>query len=112
MTLNLALPVTDSRRETRDRLEILTALVNGPGFDSLFRDDIIDIPPDHPDYGWGCRAKHCQRPSTPLKDLCHRQGLLTGARGHPGKSRSRLSECLFRRWRGGVLCASAPLGPP
>ena len=31
-------------REARDRLEILTALIDGPSFDPMFRPDVIEIP--------------------------------------------------------------------
>jgi hypothetical protein len=50
-------------RERRDRLELLTALIDGPGFDPLLRADIIEFPRDHPVWWWGCRIKDC--PSSP-----------------------------------------------
>jgi hypothetical protein len=37
-------------RESRDRLEILTALIDGPSFDAMFRPDVIEVPPAHPIY--------------------------------------------------------------
>ena len=57
-------------REGRDRLEILTALINGPSFDPMFRPDVIDIPPDHPIYRWTCVVDRCERPHTGSADLC------------------------------------------
>jgi hypothetical protein len=47
-----ARPTDADRREPRDRLELLTALINGPGFDPVFRDDVIRIPPGHRIYPW------------------------------------------------------------
>ena len=43
-------------REGRDRLEILTALIDGPSFDAMFRPDVIDVPPE-PDLPVGL---HCR----------------------------------------------------
>jgi hypothetical protein len=62
-------------RESRDRLEILTALINGPGFDPLLRADIIEVPPEHAAFGWRCRVPQCQRSAHGTSDLCdtHRQ---------------------------------------
>jgi integrase len=47
-------------RAGRDRLELLTALIAAPGFDPLYRSDLISIPPDHPVYGWGCQVPGCE----------------------------------------------------
>jgi integrase len=49
-------------RVTRDRLELLTALISAPGFDPHYRADVIAIPRDHPIYGWGCAVADCERP--------------------------------------------------
>ncbi|HZM65676.1 MAG TPA: hypothetical protein VFC16_05170, partial [Nakamurella sp.] len=57
-------------REDRDRLEILTALINGPSFDPMFRPDVIDVPADHPVYRWICVVDRCERPRTGGTDLC------------------------------------------
>ena len=60
MSLHLALPPAHARsRAGRDRLELLTALIAAPGFDPLYRSDLIRIPPDHPVYGWGCQVPGC-----------------------------------------------------
>ncbi|MFI1992999.1 tyrosine-type recombinase/integrase [Actinoplanes sp. NPDC020271] len=69
------LPWTTDQRDSRDRLEILTALINGPGFDPLLRADIIEVPPEHPVFGWGCRVPQCERSAHGTSDLCdtHRQ---------------------------------------
>ncbi|GAA3891740.1 tyrosine-type recombinase/integrase [Streptomyces sedi] len=71
----------------RDRLEILTALINAPSFDPLFRDDIIQIPQGHQTYRWFCRVGGCER-ATGLGDFCHshREEWLTVAK--QGVSRS------------------------
>ena len=62
-------------REGRDRLEILTALINGPSFDPIFRPDVIDVPPGHPVYRWECLVADCERPASGGLDLCgqHRE---------------------------------------
>jgi integrase len=46
-------------RAGRDRLELLTALIEAPGFDPLYRSDLITIPPQHPVYGWECAVSDC-----------------------------------------------------
>jgi hypothetical protein len=46
-------------RAGRDRLELLAALLNAPGVEPLYRDEIIRIPPDHPAYGLRCLVKSC-----------------------------------------------------
>jgi hypothetical protein len=38
----------------RDRLEVLTALVNGTEFDPVLRGGVLKIPPTHPVYPWSC----------------------------------------------------------
>jgi len=57
-------------RASRDRLEVLTALMNAPSFDPLFRTDIITIPPCHPVYRWNCLVTDCERPKAGRADLC------------------------------------------
>jgi integrase len=69
ISISPRLPDPD-RRETRDRLELLTALINGPGFDPVFRDDVIRIPARHPVYPWHCAVVDCERPRWAKQDLC------------------------------------------
>ncbi len=57
-------------RTVRDRLEVLTALMQAPSFDPVFREDIIRLPRDHAVYGWGCRVPECQRSAQPHGTLC------------------------------------------
>jgi hypothetical protein len=57
-------------REGRDRLEILTALIDGPSFDAMFRPDVIDVPPEHSIYRWVCIVDGCRRPGSGSGDLC------------------------------------------
>jgi len=57
-------------RVGRDRLELLTALINGPSFDPIFRDDLIRIPTRHPVYPWHCTVVGCERPRWSKQDLC------------------------------------------
>jgi hypothetical protein len=61
-------------RERRDRLELLTALIDGPGFDPLLRGDVLTFPRDHPVWWWGCRVPGCERPRQANKTLCHGHG--------------------------------------
>ncbi|OOK65311.1 integrase family domain protein [Mycobacterium kansasii] len=56
-------PDESESRAARDRLELLTALISAPGFDPLYRDDVIVIPRDHLVYGWGCAVANCERPA-------------------------------------------------
>lgn len=59
MTAPAHLAVIRPDRESRDRLEILTALIDGPGFDPLFRGDDIRIPKNHPSLHWNCIVSDC-----------------------------------------------------
>ncbi|MFD9795497.1 hypothetical protein ACFWXK_31610 [Streptomyces sp. NPDC059070] len=52
---------TDATRLSRDRLDLLTALIDTPAFDPLYRDTLIRIPPQHPVYGWRCSIDGCGR---------------------------------------------------
>jgi len=64
VTAGLALlPPGDRGRQSRDRLEVLTALIGGPGFDPLLRSDIIQIPLNHPVFRWNCMVHGCERPT-------------------------------------------------
>ncbi|MEU4828806.1 hypothetical protein AB0H37_43790 [Actinomadura sp. NPDC023710] len=51
---------------------MLTALIGGPSFDPLLRPDVIDVPPHHPVFAWGCMVTGCQRTRTSNKDICAR----------------------------------------
>ncbi|MGH8920610.1 MAG: tyrosine-type recombinase/integrase, partial [Actinomycetes bacterium] len=57
-------------RESRDRLELLSALIDGPGFDPVFRGDVVQIPGDHAVFPWHCVVLGCRRPRWAKKDLC------------------------------------------
>lgn len=65
-------PLHDGRpgRTERDRLEILTALIDGPSFDPVLRPDVLEIPHDHPVYRWACRVEGCLHTRQPQTDLC------------------------------------------
>ena len=69
MTVTSLLPAQDDRA-SRDRLEVLTALINAPSFDPLFRTEIIQFPPGHPVYRWNCLVSGCERPKAGRGDLC------------------------------------------
>jgi integrase len=69
MTAASAVPVQGDR-ESRDRLEVITALISAPSFDPMFQTEIITIPPNHPVYRWNCLVTGCERPKTGHGDLC------------------------------------------
>jgi len=64
------LPDHDGSRLTRDRLELLSALISAPSFDPLLNDDHILIPRDHPTFGWGCGVDACLRSSANHHAFC------------------------------------------
>ncbi|MDN5933781.1 MAG: hypothetical protein L0I24_22370, partial [Pseudonocardia sp.] len=66
----IALHPLQDERTGRDRLEVLTALINAPSFDPLFRPDLIKIPAGHPVYRWNCLVTDCERPKAGRGDLC------------------------------------------
>jgi hypothetical protein len=55
------LPNDQGSRVTRDRLELLAALIDAPNFDPLYRAEVIEIPQYHPVYAWGCQVEDCER---------------------------------------------------
>ena len=55
----------------RDRLELLTALIEGPAFGPLLRAEVIRIPAGHPVFRWACLVAGCQRPRKGSIELCH-----------------------------------------
>ncbi|WP_052425208.1 hypothetical protein [Streptomyces fulvoviolaceus] len=57
-------------RTRRDRLEVLTALINGPEFDPALRGGVLKIPPTHPVYPWSCTAVDCERPRWRRYAMC------------------------------------------
>ncbi len=72
-----------SRRHIRDQLEVLTALIDGPSFDPLFRTgDEIVIPADHPVYRWRCLVADCARVRSTSGELCsvHHQAWMAAKR--------------------------------
>jgi integrase len=73
VTIPLSVLPRDSggSRVTWDRVELLTALIGAPGFDPLYRTDIITIPPHHPVYAWCCTIAGCERPRRPSDSICH-----------------------------------------
>ncbi|SFY05986.1 hypothetical protein SAMN02787144_101047 [Streptomyces atratus] len=54
----------------RDRLEMLTALINGPEFDPALRGGVLKIPPTHPVYPWNCTVVDCARPRWRRYAMC------------------------------------------
>jgi integrase len=70
VTITLPLAPGQDARETRDRLEILTALINAPSFDPVLRPDVINVPVDHPTFGWVCVIPGCARAKESLRDMC------------------------------------------
>lgn len=70
--LVLLQPVEDpiARREKRDRLELLTALIDAPGVEAFYHSDLIKLSPDHPAYGWACPVTDCEAPRGGYRDMC------------------------------------------
>ncbi|MFD9590138.1 tyrosine-type recombinase/integrase [Streptomyces sp. NPDC059980] len=60
----------DTSRIGRDRLELLTALIEAPGFDPLFRTTLIYVPPQHPVFAWQCAIEGCERIRRVSHNLC------------------------------------------
>jgi hypothetical protein len=70
-TLSLRVVDRGDRRQSRDRLELLTTLLNGPTVESFYRDDIVRYPPEHRVFAWKCSVVSCDSPRTGRKDMCH-----------------------------------------
>ena len=66
----LVVPASQPDRQSRDRLEILTALIDAPSFDPLFRAEVIDIPPGHSVDRLECVVTDCERPRSGGSELC------------------------------------------
>ncbi|MGW7362480.1 hypothetical protein ACWGI8_03430 [Streptomyces sp. NPDC054841] len=60
-----------STRERSDRLDVLTALLQAPGIEPLYRQAVLRWPGDHPVYGWYCRVNACRNVRTNTVDLCY-----------------------------------------
>lgn len=86
------LPHEGGSRVKRDRLELLTALIAAPGFDPLFRADVIDIPGGHPVYGWHCTVPDCRRVRAGTFRLCQ-----THRRQWHTARKSGMSRAAFQR---------------
>jgi len=84
-------PVVDParRREARDRLEVLTALLAGPSVEPIFRQTLIHVPADHRVYGWRCRVENCPHSRTNAQDLCfpHKRKWELAHKQNPGLTR-------------------------
>jgi integrase len=78
----------DASRARRDRLELLTALMMAPGFDPLYRSDLIAIPPQHPVYGWECVVEACGRVKKDNDGLCQEHRLEWREAREAGSSRA------------------------
>ncbi len=70
MTTPWLLPQQQDARTRRDRLEVLTALINGPEFDPALRGRVLKIPPTHPVYPWSCTVVDCARPRWRRYAMC------------------------------------------
>ncbi|WNI22179.1 site-specific integrase [Streptomyces sp. ITFR-16] len=57
-------------RAARDRLEVLTALINGPTVDAFYRPDVIYFPAGHSTYGWECHVPDCERTRRQAYEFC------------------------------------------
>ncbi|GAA4727369.1 hypothetical protein Prum_068790 [Phytohabitans rumicis] len=83
----------------RDRLEILTALINAPSFDPIFRTDVIRIPRDHSTYRWWCVVPACERVRSSGADMCSVHMRAWGAANRQGVGKAAF------------LAAAKPLSP-
>ncbi|QEV16140.1 hypothetical protein [Streptomyces alboniger] len=88
-------------RVTSDRLELLTALVNGPRFDPMFRGDLLVVPPDHPVYRWQCRVGGCERPGQHHVELCFQQDREWAEARASGGNQAEFLEAATRRQHAG-----------
>ncbi|MFE3557296.1 tyrosine-type recombinase/integrase [Streptomyces sp. NPDC059193] len=72
MTAKSLLPLYTTRpgRESRDRLEILTTLIDAPSFDPIYRSDVIKVPRGHSLYRWDCLVAGCERTRSGGAELC------------------------------------------
>jgi len=84
-TVSLRVVDRGDRRQSRDRLELLTTLLNGPTVEPFYRDEIVRYPPEHRVFAWKCSVASCDSPRTGHKDMCH-QHIKEWAR-HKGQRR-------------------------
>jgi hypothetical protein len=85
--LPLAVAGQATSRTTRDRLELLTALITAPTFDPVLRADVMEVPRDHPTYGWGCGVPQCERSrDVSHQDFCQEHELDWRARKRAGQN--------------------------
>ena len=115
MTTKALLPLYQDRadRAERDRLELLTALINGPSFDPVFRPEVIRIPRGHPVYRWECMVEHCERTRAGGTDLCsaHREqwcAARDAGRGQGSVPDQRRAAETVRTGRGGSMPGMPP----
>lgn len=68
----LMLPVVglDAVRATRDQTELLTALLRAPGVEPFYRQPVVRIPADYPEYRWRCVVARCEHAAAENKDMC------------------------------------------
>jgi integrase len=69
MTILTLAPRPDTS-QSKDRLDLLTELINAQDFDPLLRSDVISLSADHPAFQWACIVPDCARPRTNTRDLC------------------------------------------
>ncbi|MGW0933287.1 tyrosine-type recombinase/integrase [Streptomyces sp. NPDC002644] len=99
-------------RTVTDRLEVLQALIGAPDFDPLFRPDVINVPPDHPAYGWTCRVPDCGRSKATAKEFCsvHDDEWLAWQKngGHMGEFLQAAKPLTSVRWLVAPPCRLCP----
>ena len=113
MSLHLSLlPADVPGRAGRDRLELLTALIAAPGFDPLYRRDVIRIPPDHPVYGWGCHVPGCECVA-PGRGLCaaHEREWKALGRDKVRRADFTAGAAPIRKWTSGLGTGSCRICP-
>ena len=77
-----------SDRVGRDRLEILTALINGPSFDPIYQPEIVKVPRGHSVYSWDCVVDGCERVRSGGYELCSAHQAGWGRARRAGATRS------------------------
>ena len=106
-----------SQRISMDWLGLLTALINAPSFDPLFRGELLQIPADHPVYRWQCVVSACERVRSAASrfHLCHdhsRQWTMRREKGSTFEEFLSFARPLEQaKWAWQVPCSICPQRP-
>ncbi|MFB8039441.1 hypothetical protein ACFC5Z_42480 [Streptomyces sp. NPDC056004] len=64
-------PQRSASREVGDRLELLHTLIAAPTFDPVLQPDTIQVPENHPVFGWICQVPGCRRGEEAMHEYCN-----------------------------------------